>query len=272
MVESQQFICMYLKFLFVSCLKSVVCIVLESPLVSVSVLVHVFPHSHRAKVIWKSYSSTKIVSLYTMFWYVQNAGAHHSHTLEHTYCFTFIFYCLILSLTFSTPFNNSLVRTRPALSRKILSLWMARAKLARAWPALFMVLHFYQHQSSARPAPGCGPKSFWTKLAPGPGLNSLHGQRVTRFPGVSRAGWSHWTVSEHFRLYMACPVTMTVIPLVAGFVNGLLKVARLCWYVCERNFLLLGADYFSADLVRTKDDELLKGVLVTFPVQHFMTS
>ena len=30
--------------------------------------------------------------------------------------------------------------------------------------------------------------------------------------------------------------------------------------VCERNFLLLGADYFSADLVRTKDDELLKGV------------
>ena len=55
---------------------------------------------------------------------------------------------------------------------------------------------------------------------------------------------------------MACPVTMTVIPLVAGFVNGLLKVARLC----ERNFLLLGADYFSADLVRTKDDELLKGV------------
>ena len=52
-----------------------------------------------------------------------------------------------------TPFNNSLVRTRPALSRKILSLWMARAKLARAWPALFWCC-FYQHQSSARPAPG----------------------------------------------------------------------------------------------------------------------
>ena len=30
--------------------------------------------------------------------------------------------------------------------------------------------------------------------------------------------------------------------------------------VCERIFLLLGADYSSADQVRTKDDELLKRV------------
>ena len=52
-----------------------------------------------------------------------------------------------------TLFNNSLVRARPALSRKILSLCMARAKLARAWPALFWCC-FYQHQSSARPALG----------------------------------------------------------------------------------------------------------------------
>ena len=32
--------------------------------------------------------------------------------------------------------------------------------------------------------------------------------------------------------------------------------------VCERIFLLLGADYSSADQVWTKDDELLKRVLV----------
>ena len=33
--------------------------------------------------------------------------------------------------------------------------------------------------------------------------------------------------------------------------------------VCERIFLLLGADHSSADQVRTKDDELLKRVLNT---------
>ena len=54
---------------------------------------------------------------------------------------------------------------------------------------------------------------------------------------------------------------MTVIPLVAGFVNGLLKVARLCWLFVNAIFYCLARTIFSADLVRTKDDELLKGVL-----------
>ena len=61
-------------------------------------------------------------------------------------------------LAANTPFNNSLVRTRPALSRKILSLWMARAKLARAILVLLLSAP-EQRQARARR----GPKSFWTK-------------------------------------------------------------------------------------------------------------
>ena len=81
-----------------------------------------------------------------------------------------------------TLFNNSLVRARPALSRKILSLWMARAKIARAWPALFWCC-FYQHQSSARPAPGADQRvseRSSTKFRP---KFRLHGQ----MPHNSRA-------------------------------------------------------------------------------------
>ena len=68
----------------------------------------------------------------------------------------------------NTLFSNSLVRARPALSRKILSSWMARANIARAWPALFWCC-FYQHQSSARPAPGADQRvseRSSTKLRP----------------------------------------------------------------------------------------------------------
>ena len=79
-------------------------------------------------------------------------------------------------------FSNSLVRARPALSRKILSSWMARAKIACAWPALFWCC-FYQHQSSARPAPGADQRvseRSSTKLRP---KFRLHG----RMPHNSRA-------------------------------------------------------------------------------------
>ena len=131
-----------------------------------------------------------------------------------------------------TPFNNSLVRTRPALSRKILSLWMARAKLARAWPALFWCC-FYQHQSSARPAPGADQRvSERSSARPGPKF--LARSKVTRFPGEANELYRSTSA-----LYMACPVTMTVIPLVAGFVNGLLKVARLCWLFVNAIFYCL---------------------------------
>ena len=81
-----------------------------------------------------------------------------------------------------TLFSNSLVRARPALSRKILSSWMAWAKIARAWPALFWCC-FYQHQSSARPAPGADQRvseRSSTKLRP---KFRLHGQ----MPHNSRA-------------------------------------------------------------------------------------
>ena len=157
----------------------------------------------------------------------------------------------------NTPFNNSLVRTRPALSRKILSLWMARAKLARAWPALFWCC-FYQHQSSARPAPGADQRvSERSSARPGPKF--LARSKVTRFPGVSRAGWSQWTVSEHFRSVYGVSSNDSY-PARGRVREWSLKSSAALLIVCERNFLLLGADYFSADLVRTKDDELLKGV------------
>ena len=160
--------------------------------------------------------------------------------------------------TSNTPFNNSLVRTRPALSRKILSLWMARAKLARAWPALFWCC-FYQHQSSARPAPGADQRvSERSSARPGPKF--LARSKVTRFPGVSRAGWSQWTVSEHFRSVYGVSSYHDSYPARGRVREWSLKSSAALLIVCERNFLLLGADYFSADLVRTKDDELLKGV------------
>ena len=85
-----------------------------------------------------------------------------------------------------TLFSNSLVRARPALSRKILSSWMARAKIARAWPALFWCC-FYQHQSSARPAPGADQRvseRSSTKFRP---KFRLHGQ----MPHNSRAAPRH---------------------------------------------------------------------------------
>ena len=53
--------------------------------------------------------------------------------------------------------------------------------------------------------------------------------------------------------------------------TGHRKSSAALLIVCERNFLLLGADYFSADLVRTKDDELLKGVLGTLADRLFVT-
>ena len=40
--------------------------------------------------------------------------------------------------------------------------------------------------------------------------------------------------------------------------TGHRKSSAALLIVCERIFLLLGADYSSADQVRTKDDELLK--------------
>ena len=92
-----------------------------------------------------------------------------------------IWYSFIAYISY-TLFSNSLVRARPALSRKILSSWMARAKIARAWPALFWCC-FYQHQSSARPAPGADQRvseRSSTKLRP---KFRLHGQ----MPHNSRA-------------------------------------------------------------------------------------
>ena len=49
--------------------------------------------------------------------------------------------------------------------------------------------------------------------------------------------------------------------------TGHRKSSAALLIVCERIFLLLGADYSSADQVRTKDDELLKRVL-----DHFQTT
>ena len=52
---------------------------------------------------------------------------------------------------------------------------MARAKLARAWPALFDAAFI-----STRAAPGphqARTKGFLNEAAPNSGLNSLHGQR-----------------------------------------------------------------------------------------------
>ena len=43
--------------------------------------------------------------------------------------------------------------------------------------------------------------------------------------------------------------------------TGHRKSSAALLIVCERIFSLLGADYSSADQVRTKDDELLKRVL-----------
>ena len=95
-------------------------------------------------------------------------------------------HCLIyfawLAMVTNTLFSNSLVRARPALSRKNLSLWMARAKIAHTWPALFWCC-FYQHQSSARPAPGADQRvseRSSTKFRP---KFRLHGQ----MPHNSRA-------------------------------------------------------------------------------------
>ena len=150
---------------------------------------------------------------------------------------------------------------------------MARAKLARAWPALFWCC-FYQHQSSARPAPGADQRvseRSSARPAPGadqrvserssarPGPKFLARSKVTRFPGVSRAGWSQWTVSEHFRSVYGVSSNDSY-PARGRVREWSLKSSAALLIVCERNFLLLGADYFSADLVRTKDDELLKGV------------
>ena len=136
---------------------------------------------------------------------------------------------------------------------------MARAKLARAWPALFWCC-FYQHQSSARPAPGADQRvSERSSARPGPKF--LARSKVTRFPGVSRAGWSQWTVSEHFRSVYGVSSYHDSYPARGRVREWSLKSSAALLIVCERNFLLLGADYFSADLVRTKDDELLKGVL-----------
>ena len=103
-----------------------------------------------------------------------------------------------------TLFSNSLVRARPALSRKILSLWMARAKIARAWPALFWCC-FYQHQSSARPAPGADQRvseRSSTKFRP---KFRLHGQ----MPHNSRAAWPSrlflsWNCSVIIWLFFHC--------------------------------------------------------------------
>ena len=92
-----------------------------------------------------------------------------------------------------------------------------------------------------------GPRQARTKellneAAPGPGQNSFHGQR-------SHDTWAYRAraeANEPYRskpctsaLYMACPVTMTVIPLLAGFVNGLVKVARLCWLFVNAIFYCL---------------------------------
>ena len=58
----------------------------------------------------------------------------------------------------NTLFSNSLVWARPALSRKILSSWMARAKIARA---ILVLLLSAPEQRQARTRRG--PKGFWTK-------------------------------------------------------------------------------------------------------------
>ena len=47
-----------------------------------------------------------------------------------------------------------------------------------------------------------------------------------------------------------------------GTGTGHRKSSAALLIVCEHIFLLLGADYSSADQVRTKDDELLKRVLL----------
>ena len=141
---------------------------------------------------------------------------------------------------------------------------MARAKLARAWPALFWCC-FYQHQSSARPAPGADQRvSERSSARPGPKF--LARSKVTRFPGVSRA-----EANELYRstsaLYMACPVTMTVIPLVAGFVNGLL-VAQLCWLFVNAIFYCLARTILARTWCGPKMMSYWKGYRILFVVAN----
>ena len=106
-------------------------------------------------------------------------------------------------------FSNSLVRTRPALSRKIFSLWMAQAKLARP---IFI---------STRAAPGphqARTKGFLNEAAPSSGLNSLHGQR-------SHNSNELYTI-ELYRVQCTIPGPRRLKPVipywcyVAEFVNG----------------------------------------------------
>ena len=121
----------------------------------------------------------------------------HIHVCN-TFCIHIFLQIRMVKFTVTnTLFSNSLVRARPALSRKILSLWMARAKIARAWPALFWCC-FYQHQSSARPAPGAEQRvseRSSTKFRP---KFRLHGQ----MPHNSRAAPSRLFL----KLKLFCPV------------------------------------------------------------------
>ena len=145
---------------------------------------------------------------------------------------------------------------------------MARAKLARAWPALFWCC-FYQHQSSARPAPGAD-QSVSERSSARPGPKFLARSKVTRFPGVSRAGWSQWTVSEHFRSVYgvsSCPV----IPLVAGFVKGLLKVARLCWLFVNAIFYCLARTILARTWCGPKMMSYWKGYYTTLYIRYILS-
>ena len=65
-------------------------------------------------------------------------------------------------------------------------------------------------------------KGFMNEAAPSSGLNSLHGQRSHIHIALARAIAVHQILRERntSALYMACSVTMTVIPYVAEFVNG----------------------------------------------------
>ena len=80
-----------------------------------------------------------------------------------------------------TLFSNSLV-----LSRKILSSWMAQAKIARAWPGAILVHAFI----STRAAPGphqARTKGFLNEAAPNSGLNSACTVKCHTIPGPRRA-------------------------------------------------------------------------------------
>ena len=87
--------------------------------------------------------------------------------------------------SYMPPFKNSPVRTRSALSRKILSLWMSRAKIVCTFLVLLII-------STRR------IKQFMNDFSPGLGLKFLNRSKVTGFPAHSQS----FPLQEHHSVCM----------------------------------------------------------------------